>query len=178
MLTSYKKWEESHPNFLATARPAFGRFFVSSISFEGDRSLRSLQGWVRRSVGRNLEVEVRGSHPSQKTRRMGHPLCFWLPAKSGGRKQPYANTARDAPPVAVSRVGCCELSWHVHSSQRNSSVRVTPCPCRQTCTATTALDTPTLLRQVVISAVPFSEHLALAIFSSKLWSRFASVINL
>jgi putative transposase len=28
----------------------------------------------------------------------------------GGLAQPYSNTARDAPPVAVSRVGCCELS--------------------------------------------------------------------
>jgi hypothetical protein len=68
--------------------------------------------------------------------------------------------------------------WHVHRSQLNRRVPVTSFPCRQTCTATTVLDTPTLLPQVAISAVRFSAPLALAISSSKCWSRFASAINL
>src|SRR5208282_2533478 len=96
----------------------------------------------------------------------------------GGLAQPYSNTARDAPPVAVSRVAAANSPWHVHRSQRNRSVPVTSFPCRPTCTATTALDTRTLLPQVAISAVPFSGHPVLAISSSKLWSRSASVINL
>ena len=29
---------------------------------------------------------------------------------AGGPTQPSSNTTQDAPPVAVSRVGCCELS--------------------------------------------------------------------
>src|ERR1700693_1032567 len=61
------------------------------------------------------------------------------------------------------------LPWHVHRSQRSRRVPVISFRCRQTCTATTALDTPTLLPQVAISAVPFSGHPALAIASSKLW---------
>ena len=61
--------------------------------------------------------------------------------------------------MAVSRVGCGELFLHVHRSQLNPSVPVTSFQCRQTCTATTALDTPTLLRQVAITAVPFKRAL-------------------
>ena len=61
--------------------------------------------------------------------------------------------------MAVSRVGCGELFLHVHRSQLNPSVPVTSFQCRQTCTATTALDTPTLLRQVAIIAVPFKRAL-------------------
>ena len=51
-----------------------------------------------------------------------------------------------------------------HSENRR--VPVISFRCRQTCTATTALDTRTLLPQVVINAVPFLGHRALAIFSS------------
>ena len=53
--------------------------------------------------------------------------------------------------------------WHVHWSQLNRRVPVISFPCRPTCTGTTALDTPTLLRQAVISAALFSAHHALAI---------------
>jgi hypothetical protein len=72
--------------------------------------------------------------PFAENAKDGAAFVFLAAGEIGGLAQPYADTARDAPPVAVSRVGCCELSWHVHSSQRNCSVRVTPCPCRQTCT--------------------------------------------
>ena len=56
---------------------------------------------------------------------------------------------------------------HVHPSQRNRRVPVISFRCRQTFTATTVRDTPTLLRQVAISVVPFSARPALAISSSK-----------
>jgi hypothetical protein len=56
--------------------------------------------------------------------------------------------------------------WHVHRSQRNRRVPVISFRCRQTYTATTALDTRTLLPQGAINAVPFSGHPALAISSS------------
>ncbi|MGO8795316.1 MAG: DoxX family membrane protein [Candidatus Sulfotelmatobacter sp.] len=36
---------------------------------------------------------------------------------ASGLAQPYSDTARDAPPVAVSRVGCCEAPCHVHRPQ-------------------------------------------------------------
>jgi len=39
----------------------------------------------------------------------------------GGLAQPCSNTARDAPPVAVSRVGCCELSLACSSVTAKSS---------------------------------------------------------
>ena len=38
-----------------------------------------------------------------------------------GLAQPYSGTARDAPPVAVSRVGCCELSLAYSSVTAKSS---------------------------------------------------------
>ena len=134
--------------------------------------------------GRRIATWLSIANSSSRSKRTGFPML--VPPSTvkstsflfGGLAQPYSNTARDAPPVAVSRVGCCELPRHVHRSQRNRRVPVISFRCRQTCTATTALDTPTLLPRVVINAVPFSGHPALAISSSKLWSRSASVINL
>jgi len=42
--------------------------------------------------------------------RWGAPRFLTRPTVRGGLAQPYSNTAQDAPPVAVSRVGCCEAS--------------------------------------------------------------------
>ena len=42
-----------------------------------------------------------------------------------GLAQPYSNTTRDAPPVAVSRVGCRELSLACSSVTPNRRVPIT-----------------------------------------------------
>jgi hypothetical protein len=40
-----------------------------------------------------------------------------------GAGPPLADTKQDAPPVAVSRVGRCELPLQVHRPQRNRRIR-------------------------------------------------------
>jgi len=58
-------------------------------------------------------VAVKGpTSRAQNAREMGHPAVS-MP----GAGPAYSGTKRDAPPVAVSRVGCDELALYVHSSQ-------------------------------------------------------------
>jgi hypothetical protein len=49
--------------------------------------------------------------------------------RAGGVAQPYSNTTQDAPPGAVSRVGCCELSLVFSHYNRSHKSRLTMAAC-------------------------------------------------
>ncbi len=63
-------------------------------------------------------------HRSQRNRRVGvTSLQYRQDCTTGGLAQPYPNMTRDAPPVAVSRVGCSELpSYFIGHSEIVASV--------------------------------------------------------
>jgi putative transposase len=95
-----------------------------------------------------------------------------------GLAQPYSSTTRDAPPVAVFTGGLLRTLPGMFIGHGGIvAFPVTPFQCQPTCFVTMALDTRTSLPRVVINAVLLSGQPALAISSSKLWSRSAGVIN-
>jgi putative transposase len=93
------------------ARPAqnMGQPFASRRSLGGYRSLHTHRG-SRQSDSlfshRSHYLPIHCLRPPHYIGRLR--LGHWY--QKGGLAQPYSNTARDAPPVALSRVGCCELS--------------------------------------------------------------------
>ena len=77
--------------------------------------------------GRRIATWLSIANSSSRSKRTGFPML--VPPSTvkstsflfGGLAQPYSNTARDAPPVAVSRVGCGELSLTCSSVTAKSS---------------------------------------------------------
>jgi hypothetical protein len=127
---------------------------------------------VQTSLGRRFSsaehIRTVGKMPSCSRRRAVRcdSISTVPVSPNRGLAQPSSNTARDAPPVAVSRVGCCELSLACSSvtAKSSRSCYIVSMPTnlhRYYCSGYSHFIT-----QVVINAVPSSGRPALAISRS------------
>jgi len=65
---------------------------------------------ARRSTGQNTGELPRGVRTPEVALSCTAMLSSFAVTREWGAGPPHSNTTRDAPPVAVSRVGCCDLS--------------------------------------------------------------------